>query len=57
MNLKVITEASSIRRNARIVDELDVTSAFATLAVEMNFVRPEVDERCAPRYLSESRSL
>jgi DNA mismatch repair ATPase MutS len=31
-----------VRRNARIMDELDVTLAFANLAVEMNFTRPEV---------------
>ncbi|EJD04012.1 uncharacterized protein FOMMEDRAFT_106414 [Fomitiporia mediterranea MF3/22] len=38
------TEATAIRRNARILEELDVTSAFATLAAEMNFVRPTISD-------------
>ncbi|KAL5535471.1 hypothetical protein ACEPAF_3565 [Sanghuangporus sanghuang] len=37
-------ETSAIRKNARILDELDVTSAFASLASEMNFVRPTISE-------------
>ncbi|KAF9036432.1 hypothetical protein BDZ89DRAFT_1090789 [Hymenopellis radicata] len=32
--------APLLRRNARIVDELDVTLGFANLAAEMNFVKP-----------------
>ncbi|KAG8969288.1 DNA mismatch repair ATPase msh1 [Tulasnella sp. 425] len=36
---------SILRRNARIGDELDVATAFANLAVEMNFVRPTINER------------
>ena len=35
----------SIRRNARIMDELDVALGFANLAEERNFVRPVVDDR------------
>ncbi|KAG8895420.1 DNA mismatch repair ATPase msh1, partial [Tulasnella sp. 417] len=35
---------SILRKNARIGDELDVATAFASLAVEMNFVRPVVNE-------------
>ncbi len=33
-----------LRRDARIIDELDVTLAFANLAAEMRFVRPVVTE-------------
>ncbi|KAG9047569.1 DNA mismatch repair ATPase msh1 [Tulasnella sp. UAMH 9824] len=38
---------SFLRKNARIGDELDVASAFANLAVEMNFVRPTINESSA----------
>lgn len=38
--VQVTCEAAAIRRTGRIIDELDVTSAFATLAAEMNFVKP-----------------
>jgi len=41
---QVISEAVSLRRNARIVDEIDVTLSFATLAHEMNFVRPALTD-------------
>jgi DNA mismatch repair ATPase MutS len=37
---QVSSHASLLRLNARILDELDVTLAFANLAGEMNFVRP-----------------
>ncbi|CAE7133039.1 unnamed protein product [Rhizoctonia solani] len=36
--------AVALRRNARIIDEIDVTVGFAELAAEMNFVRPVVNE-------------
>ncbi|KAI0048387.1 hypothetical protein FA95DRAFT_1678333 [Auriscalpium vulgare] len=36
-----------LRRNARIVDELDVTLGFANLASEMKFVRPTVTDDCS----------
>ncbi|KAG8763118.1 DNA mismatch repair ATPase msh1 [Ceratobasidium sp. 428] len=36
--------AVALRRNARIIDEIDVTVGFAELAVEMNFVRPAVND-------------
>ncbi|KAK0208543.1 muts domain V-domain-containing protein [Desarmillaria ectypa] len=36
--------AASLRRNARIMDELDVTLAFANLATEMRFVKPTFSE-------------
>ncbi|KAI0335987.1 hypothetical protein GY45DRAFT_1350294 [Cubamyces sp. BRFM 1775] len=41
---EVTMHASTIRRNARIMDELDVTLAFANLAATMHFVRPIVTE-------------
>ncbi|KAG8797612.1 DNA mismatch repair ATPase msh1 [Serendipita sp. 399] len=37
-------ESRNLRRNARLIDEIDVTIGFAELAVERNFVRPEVTE-------------
>jgi hypothetical protein len=43
--MKVINHASVFRRNSRILDELDVTIAFANLASEMNFVRPVLHDR------------
>lgn len=36
--------ARQLRTNARILDELDVTLAFATLASELNLVRPTLTE-------------
>jgi DNA mismatch repair ATPase MutS len=41
----VTIQATTLRRNARIIDELDVTVGFAELAEEMNLVRPVVNER------------
>ncbi|KAI0757170.1 muts domain V-domain-containing protein [Daedaleopsis nitida] len=40
----VTAHSTELRRNARIIDELDATLAFANLAVEMRFVRPVVTE-------------
>jgi DNA mismatch repair ATPase MutS len=37
--------SSSIRRNARILDEIDILLSFARLAVEMKYVRPKMTER------------
>jgi DNA mismatch repair ATPase MutS len=42
---EVNIEAGALRRNARIMDELDVTLGFANLASEMKFVRPILNER------------
>ncbi|OCH96567.1 hypothetical protein OBBRIDRAFT_840969 [Obba rivulosa] len=41
---EVNARAIHLRRNARIMDELDVTIAFANLAQEMSFVRPVIRE-------------
>ncbi|KAJ7492881.1 muts domain V-domain-containing protein [Mycena latifolia] len=40
----VNSHAPQLRRNARILDELDVTLAFANLAKEMGFTRPVLTE-------------
>ncbi|KAI0961363.1 hypothetical protein AcV7_000482 [Taiwanofungus camphoratus] len=40
LRIEVNLRAGDLRKNARILDELDVTVAFAQLADEMNFVRP-----------------
>lgn len=36
----VIANLASLRRNAAVLDELDVACAFATLSVERNLIRP-----------------
>lgn len=38
--IQVNAEAAALRRNARIMDEIDVTLSFASLAHEMRLVRP-----------------
>lgn len=38
---------SALRRNAQVIDELDVTLGFANLAAEMDFVRPTLTEEYA----------
>lgn len=43
---EVISNLVHIRQNATILDELDVTCAFATIAEEQGFVRPTLNERC-----------
>lgn len=42
----VTMPASTLRKNARITDEIDVTLGFAELAEEMNWVRPVINDRC-----------
>lgn len=42
--IQVNLHAPSLRRNARVLDELDVTMAFAQLAADMNFIRPSIQE-------------
>ncbi|KAF8222260.1 hypothetical protein L208DRAFT_608417 [Tricholoma matsutake] len=41
---EVNSRAAILRRNAHILDELDVALSFANLATEMNFVRPLLTE-------------
>ena len=43
-NGQVIECSNQLRQNAQLIDELDVSISFALLAVEMNFVRPEIVE-------------
>jgi DNA mismatch repair ATPase MutS len=42
--------SGQLRRNARILDELDVTLAFGILAAEMNFVRPLLQDKWVLRH-------
>ncbi|KAF9535820.1 MutS2 protein [Crepidotus variabilis] len=44
LRLEVISHSSELRRNAHVIDQLDVALSFAVLAEEMNFARPEVTE-------------
>ncbi|KAF8338139.1 muts domain V-domain-containing protein [Cantharellus anzutake] len=41
---EVNAHAASLRRNASLIDELDVLMGFADLAHEMNFVRPTLSD-------------
>lgn len=41
---EVLLEAKALRRNARLVDEVDILTSFAQLAVERRLVRPIVDD-------------
>ncbi|OCF39320.1 hypothetical protein I317_06902 [Kwoniella heveanensis CBS 569] len=40
----IIDQAEAIRKNADLVDEIDLALSFAQNAVEMGWVRPELDE-------------
>lgn len=40
----VLRDAAAIRRNARLVDQLDVLQSFAQAAEELGLVRPTVDD-------------
>nr|GAT47910.1 DNA mismatch repair protein [Mycena chlorophos] len=44
LRTQVNSHAPQLRRNARILDELDVTLSFANLAKEMRFSRPTLTE-------------
>ncbi|KAI9444954.1 muts domain V-domain-containing protein [Lactarius indigo] len=37
---------TQLRRNARVIDELDVTLGFASLASDMHFTRPNITDDC-----------
>ncbi|KAH9004188.1 muts domain V-domain-containing protein [Lactarius hatsudake] len=37
---------TQLRRNARVIDELDVTLGFASLASDMHFTRPNIIDDC-----------
>ncbi|KAF8272981.1 muts domain V-domain-containing protein [Lactarius quietus] len=38
---------AQLRRNARVIDELDVTLGFAGLASDMHFTRPNMTDNCS----------
>ena len=42
---QIIQHSNELRQNAQVIDELDVLLSFATLASEMNFVRPVVTDK------------
>ncbi|CAE6422253.1 unnamed protein product [Rhizoctonia solani] len=44
LRAEVASCAVALRRNARIIDEIDVTLGFARLAAEMNFSRPAIND-------------
>ncbi|KAF7319967.1 DNA mismatch repair protein [Mycena kentingensis (nom. inval.)] len=44
LRAQVNSHSAQLRRNARILDELDVTLAFGNLAKKMGFVRPTLTE-------------
>jgi DNA mismatch repair ATPase MutS len=37
---------SQLRRNAQVIDELDVALGFASLAADMHFMRPKITDKC-----------
>lgn len=41
---QVLAQGNAISRSSAIIAELDVASAFAELATEYNYVRPEIDD-------------
>ena len=51
---QINAHAPALRRNARVLDELDVTLGFAALAAEHGYVRPVMSdeyvtlEECSP---------
>lgn len=45
----VIEHSRVVQHNAELVDELDVSAGFAQAAVELNYVRPVLDEGWANR--------
>lgn len=43
----IVLNLVKIRRNATVLDELDITTSFANLAVEQNLVRPQLNNTTA----------
>jgi DNA mismatch repair ATPase MutS len=37
---------AQLRRNAQVIDELDVALGFASLAADMHFTRPNIMDKC-----------
>ncbi|WFD21923.1 hypothetical protein MEQU1_000582 [Malassezia equina] len=44
LRLEVLVHSSTLRRNARLLDQLDVLQSFAQAAKDLSLVRPHVDE-------------
>lgn len=44
LRLEVLGHTAALRRNARLIDQLDVLLGFAQVAQELNLVRPIMDE-------------
>lgn len=44
---QVVTNLVQLRRNAAVLDELDIACSFALLAEEQSFVRPTISDRLA----------
>ena len=44
LRLEVLEHTAALRRNARLVDQLDVLLGFAQVAEELSLVRPQMDE-------------
>jgi hypothetical protein len=44
-NTQVRMHEVQLRRNARVIDELDVTLGFASLASDMHFTRPNMTDK------------
>jgi DNA mismatch repair ATPase MutS len=48
---------AQLRRNAQIIDELDVALGFASLAADMHFTRPIIKNECVGLWRGLSMSL
>ncbi|WFD25645.1 hypothetical protein MNAN1_000608 [Malassezia nana] len=44
LRLEVLEHSSTLRRNARLLDQLDVLQSFAQTADELSLVRPHIDD-------------
>jgi DNA mismatch repair ATPase MutS len=56
LRTEINAQSAPLRRNARVVDELDVTLGFADLADEMRWVRPELTEEYAFSFCRSARA-
>ncbi|PKI85789.1 hypothetical protein MVES1_000582 [Malassezia vespertilionis] len=59
---EVLQESASLRRNARLIDQLDVLLSFAQAAEELSLVQPMIDDStsldiCGARHLSVEMGL
>jgi DNA mismatch repair ATPase MutS len=56
-NTQVKIHEVQLRRNARVIDELDVTLGFASLASDMHFTRPTMTDKLRYFFGGISRPL